>query len=254
MAVALMVVPGARAGAQTPPEAPVPPLTDEDRRAAFPDVPPHRAEDNAVHAFLLADQIEWRAGRSADAAAWDARGWIGTDRTRMWLRSEGEGRRHGIEAAEAHVLYGRMIARWWDIVGGVRQDVRPGDPQTWAAIGLQGLAPYWFDVEATAYVGASGRTQVRVKSEYEVLLSNRLILQPLVEVDVNGKADAPRGLGAGLSRTTMGLRWRYEIRREVAPYAGLEWDRQWFGTADLSRRLGGHPASTRLVVGVRLWH
>ncbi len=128
--------------------------------------------------------------------------------------------------AQVHLLYGRAIARWWDIVAGVRQDARPGPSRTWAAVGVQGLAPYWFEVEATAYVGEGGRTRARVEVEYELLLTNRLVLQPLLELEIYGKADPETGLGAGLSRTETGVRLRYEIRRELAPYVGISWDRR----------------------------
>jgi copper resistance protein B len=102
----------------------------------------------------------------------------------------------------------------------VRQDFRPGDPQTWAAVGIQGLAPYWFEVEATGYVGAGGRTAAKLEVEYELLFTNRLILQPLVELELYGKSDPERGIGRGLSSLETGLRLRYEIRREFAPYVG----------------------------------
>ena len=99
--------------------------------------------------------------------------------------------------AQAHAPYGRAIHRWWDVVAGVRQDFRPGPARTWAAVGVQGLAPYWFEVEATAYIGESGRTHFRFETEYELLLTNRLVLQPLVELEIYGKSDPERGIGAG---------------------------------------------------------
>ncbi|MGE0393431.1 MAG: copper resistance protein B, partial [Vicinamibacterales bacterium] len=136
---------------------------------------------------------------------------------------------------------------------GIRQDVRTGPPQTWAAIGLQGLAPYWFEVEATAYVGPAGRTHLRLETEYELLLTNRLVMQPLVELEVYGKADPARGLGAGLSHVDAGLRLRYEFRRELAPYAGVVWVRKFFGTADFARLAGERSSGARWTVGIRTW-
>lgn len=231
----------------------IPPLTDADRAAAFPDVQGHGVHDNAVNYFVLFDELEWQQGRGGSGPGWEARGWIGRDLDRFWFRIEGDGRDGRIDHAELHALYGRAIARWWDVVAGVRQDVRPGPAQTWAAIGIQGLAPYWFEVEATFYAGASGRTHLRVETEYELLLTNRLILQPLVEFDVRGKADPERGIGAGLSSAEAGLRLRYELRREFAPYIGVVWNRRFFGTADYAEA-GGHPTSgAGVVLGVRLW-
>lgn len=179
------------------------------------------------------------------------KGWIGGDLNRFWFRTEGErgGGRWG--TAQAHALYGRAIARWWDLVAGVRQDLRPGTAQTWAAIGLQGLAPYWFEVEATAYIGASGRTHVRFETEYEWLLTNRLILQPLVELEIYGKPDSERRIGRGLSTANAGIRLRYEFRREFAPYVGIVWNRKFFGTADLAEARGEKSGSARLTTGLR---
>jgi len=231
----------------------IPPLTDADRAAAFPDVPAHHVHDKAVHWFALLDQLEWRRADHASALGWGAKGWVGRDVDRLWLRSEGDVVDGRVEHAEVHVLYGRMIAPWWDVVAGVRQDMRPGPAHTWAALGVQGLAPYWFEVEATAYVATSGHTHLRLETEYELLLTNRLVLQPLVEVDLYGKADPERRLGAGLSSAHAGLRLRYEIRREFAPYVGVEWERTFFGTADFARAAGHKTAGARLVLGVRLW-
>ena len=138
-------------------------------------------------------------------------------------------------------------------MGGLRQDVDPGAPQTWAAIGVQGLAPYWFDVEATAYVGGSGRTEFRVETEYSFLVTNRLILQPLVELSVFGKDDPEREVGRGISTLNAGLRLRYEFRRELAPYVGVTWDRSFFGTADYQEAAGEPVGRTRFVVGLRVW-
>src|SRR3990170_529802 len=125
-------------------------------------------------------------------------------------------------------MYGRGISRWWDVVAGLRQEVRPVPGRTWVAVGLQGLAPHWFDIEVTAYLGEGGRSQLRFEAEYDLLLTNRLKIQPLVEIDVYGKADHGRSVGSGLSRGEFGVRIRYEVRREFAPYVGLTWDRTDF--------------------------
>lgn len=241
---------------QTPPTellSFIPPITDEDRQAAFPDVRGHTVHDDAVHSFVLVDQFEWQTGSDETGLSWDNKGWIGQDRDRFWFRTEGESAGGRLADGEAHLLYGRVLGRWWYVVVGARLDVRPGPAQTWAAVGLQGLAPYWFEVEATAYVGAEGRTHFRLETEYELLLTNRLILQPLIEVQVYGKTDPERGIGAGLSSADAGLRLRYELRRELAPYLGVTWNRQFFGTADYARAAGDEIGGPRLALGVRLW-
>lgn len=231
----------------------LPAVTDMDRAAAFPDVEGHAVHDQAVHFLVLFDQLEWQTGGAGGTGAWEQRGWIGRDLDRVWFRTEGSGMDGRLESAEAHVMYGRLVAPWWDLVAGVRHEFSPGPARTWAAIGLQGLAPYWFEVEATAYVGEAGRTQLRLEIEYELLLTNRIVLQPLVELDFYGKADPERGLGSGLSDIDAGFRLRYEIRREFAPYLGVVWTRSFFGTADLVRRAGDDPQDVRLAIGARVW-
>ena len=231
----------------------IPRLTDDDRRAAFPDVGGHSIHGNAVNHFVLFEQLEWQAGEGTNGVNLDSRGWVGRDRDRLWFRAEGGAEGGRVGEAQTHVLYGRQFSRWWDVVAGVRQDFRPGTAQTWAAFGVQGLAPYWFDVEATAYVGASGRTHARFEVEYELLLTNRLILQPLVEAEVFGQSDPERGIGAGVSTTDAGVRVRYEWRREFAPYVGVTWSRKWGKTADFAEAIGEDSGGARFVTGLRLW-
>jgi copper resistance protein B len=228
----------------------VPPIADADRAAAFPQVDAHTVHDQTLHGFVLFDQLEWHASGSG---IWDTRGWLGGDLNRLWFRTEGGADRGGVDEADVHLLFGRAIARWWDLLVGVRQDMRPGPVQTWAAIGVQGLAPYWFEIEATAHVGESGRTLFRLEAEYELLLTNRFILQPLVELDVYGKADPERGIGAGPSTAGAGLRLRYEIRRELAPYVGLIWTRKLLGTADAAEAAGEETRTAHLAAGFRVW-
>ena len=239
---------------QTEPTTPIPPITEADRAAGFPDVEPHAIGDNAVYTFVLLDELEWQADQSEGGLNWDAKGWVGGDRNRLWFRTEGQADDGSLDDAEAHVLYGRAIARWWDVVVGVRQDVRPGPAQTWAAFGVQGLAPYWFEVEATGYVSDGGQTAVRLEADYELLLTNRLVLRPLAEFNLYGKSNVERGIGAGLSSTDVGLRMRYEVRREFAPYIGVTWNNMFGETRELAEASGDAVSRLRLVAGLRLWH
>lgn len=245
--------PAPPAQAKEKPKQPVPPITDADRAAAFPqDLEGHAVHDSTFHYFVLFDQLEWQGAGSGGAKV-ENTSWFGGDINRLWIRAEAETEDGRLDSGSAHALWGRSVSRWWDVVAGVRQDFRPGDPQTWAAVGIQGLAPYWFEVQATGYIGASGRTQARVEIEYSLLLTNRLVLQPLIEVELYGKRDPERGIGAGLSSIESGLRVRYEIRRELAPYVGLTWDRKLFGTADFARDAREGVGRARLAFGVRTW-
>lgn len=232
---------------------PIPAVTDVDRAAAFPEL--HHAMQHGadLHSFVLLDRLEaWDADHGS-GQAWEAQAWIGGDLSRLWLRSEGERVDGHTESADLEVLYGRSVSAWWDVVGGVRHDFQPGSSQTWAAIGLQGLAPYKFEVQATAYLGESGQTAADIEVEYELLLTNRLILQPLVELEWHGKDDPQRGIGTGLGKVEAGLRLRYEVTRRFAPYVGVVHERAFGGTADLHEAAGEDTRDTRVVAGLRLW-
>ena len=235
------------------PVTPIPMVTDADRAAAVRPAEGHPAHDNSIQNFTLIDRLEvWNADPGT-GLEWEAQTWIGTDLNRLWLRSEGERIDGSTESADLEVLYGRSVAAWWDVVAGIRHDFKPGATQDFAAFGVIGLAPYKFEVEATAYIGKSGQTAARFEVEYETLITNRLILQPLVEVNLYGKNDPRRGIGSGLSTVEAGLRLRYEFTRRFAPYIGIVRERAFGGTADFRRAEGEDIDDTRLVAGLRIW-
>jgi len=232
---------------------PIPVLTDADRQAAFPPLEGHKMDDSGLNSFFLLDQLEYQDANEGSTLAWDASGWVGGDINRLWIRSEGE-RTNGVtEDAELQLLYGRSVSPWWDVVAGVRQDFKPEDPQTWAAFGIQGMALYDFEAEATAFIGENGQTAARLEGEYDILLTNRLILQPTAEANFYGKNDPERGVGSGLANTEVGLRLRYEIIRQFAPYIGVTWSRSYGKTADFIRDEGGDVDEARFVAGIRMW-
>ena len=232
------------------PRTPIPVLTPEDRAAAFPEVAGHAAHDRSRHSFWLLDRLE---ANDDDGFGWKATAWVGGDIHRLWLRSEGESVDGRVEQGDLEVLGGRAISPWWDLVAGIRQDFGDGPSQTYAAVGVTGLAPYKIEIEATAYLGSSGQTAARVEASYDTLLTNRLILQWHAEADLYGKDDADRGVGAGLSTLEAGLRLRYEITRQFAPYIGVSWERAFGGTADFRRDHSDDVSEARLVAGVRVW-
>lgn len=241
------------AGATTTSRTPIPVLTDADRAAAFPPVAGHGVHDKKLNSFFLLDQFEYQDADNGSALSWDASGWIGGDIDRLWLRSEGE-RTNGVtEDAELQALWGHSIGPWWDVVTGVRQDFKPGSPQTWGAFGIQGMALYNFEAEATAFIGENGQTAARLEGDYDILLTNRLILQPTAEVNFYGKNDPQRGIGSGLANTEVGLRLRYEIVREFAPYIGVTWSRSYGNTADFASDEGEDTNEARFVAGIRMW-
>jgi copper resistance protein B len=230
--------------------------TEADRAAAFPDLGDLHVHDtmleNPLNKLVRLDRLEWRDG-GEDLSTWDLDAWIGRDLTKLWIRTEGERRDGDTERAGLELLYGRGVTRWWDLVAGVRHDFEPGDAETWGAAGVRGTAPYRFEIEATAYVGNSGRTALRAETRRDLLVTNRVILEPRLELEWYGEADPARLRGAGLTDAEIGLRLRYEIRREIAPYVGIARERSFGRTAILRRAAGRETDDTRWVTGIRVW-
>ncbi|HJR70324.1 MAG TPA: copper resistance protein B [Gammaproteobacteria bacterium] len=232
-------------------------VTDAEHAAAFPDLSDMRMRDmmlmDPLNKLVLLDELETRRASGDDSLNWDLDAWIGRDLGKLWVRSEGERRGTDTERAELELLWGKSVARWWDLVAGTRSDFAAGDTNGWAAVGVRGLAPYRFEVEATAYLGSGGRTAFRVETAYEVLVTNRLILEPSFDLDWSGRTDPTRAVGSGLANAELGLRLRYEVRREIAPYVGIMRERTFGRTADLVRAAGGVADDSRFVAGIRLW-
>jgi copper resistance protein B len=209
--------------------------------------------DNASLGMLLIDQLEAFHGRGANGQSWEAEGWYGNDENKLWVRTEGERSRGKLEDGDLEAFWNHNIATYWSTQLGARQDLGEGPKRTWAAFGVQGLAPYWFEVEATGYVGASGRTAARLRADYEMLFTQRLILQPEAEINLYGKNDPQRRIGSGVSDVQFGLRLRYEIRRQFAPYIGVNWVRRIGTTADYARQDHQPILDRQIVAGVRIW-
>jgi copper resistance protein B len=208
--------------------------------------------DDAVFHMVLLDRLEYSKSKDDHGFNWDGQFWVGKDYNRLWVKTEGE-RTSGQSNGRLEALWSKPVSAFWDFQAGVRHDFGAGKSRQWAAFGIQGISPYWFDVEAAAYVGPSGRTAVRAKAEYTIRLSQVLLLTPEIETNAYGKADKDRGIGSGLSDVGLSLRLRYEIRREIAPYIGINWGRKIGQTADLARQAGESPIERQVVTGVRLW-
>ena len=209
-------------------------------------------DDTSKLLFVRADSFEWRNASERDAFAWDIQGWYGGDYTKLWVKSEGEAN-GGESESRNELLLDHIIARWWSFQAGIRHDMTDRPARTWLAFGIQGLSPYWFEVEATAYVGEQGRTALRLSAEYEVLLTQRLVLQPEIELNAYGKTDEDNLIGQGLSDGEASLRVRYEFRREVAPYVGVAWQTHFGETADLLQEAGRERSELHWLAGVRWW-
>jgi copper resistance protein B len=207
-------------------------------------------DDRALFTKVMLDELEWRAGD--ESVAWDAAAWYGGDLHKVWLAAEGA-RDGGEDHARIELLWDRVATRWWNTRAGVRLDTGDGPSRTWAAAGVAGLAPGFIELSASAYVGEAGRTALRVQAEYDLLLTQRLALQPQIEINAYGRDDPARLTGAGLSDVDAGLRVRYELRREIAPYLGLAWTRRFGRSADYARAHGEDASEWRWLAGIRAW-
>lgn len=235
------------------PKTPLPAITEADRAAAFPALTSGHAHHSQWFSKVLVDELETWEADDGRALRWGAQAWVGSDLNRVWLRSGGERVGGVTEAADVELLFGRGISPWWDVVAGVRHDFRPGDGRDYLALGVIGMAPYKFEVDATAYLGESGQSALRLEAEYEALLGPRWVLQPKLEAAFYGKNEPARGIGQGLNTLEAGLRLRYEVRRRFAPYVGVAWERAYGEAARLRRMEGGDVSDLHVVAGVRLW-
>lgn len=212
-------------------------------------------QDSKTYTFTILDRLEYGASDDGDSYLWDIQGWVGGDYNKLWWKTEGEGPTSGDpETVELQALYYRTIAPFWGAQAGLRHDTTSSGPDTsYAVLGLQGLAPYWFETAAALFVSEEGDVSFRGEFEYDFLLTQRLILQPRLEFNVSGSDVSERGLASGLNNTEMGLRLRYEIKREFAPYIGVRWEQLYGDTGDIAENEGEPTSVTSFVLGVRVW-
>lgn len=211
--------------------------------------------DDEIFTLILVDELEYRARDGSDLVVWEGQARIGNDDHKAALKSRGEYEidRRKVEAAEFQLLYMRPFDAFADIQFGIRHDVRPDPHRTYAVLGVNGLAPQWFEFDASAFLSSRGDASARLEGEYDILLTQRLVLQPTAELNVALSDDRPTGVGAGINDVELGLRLRYEIAREFAPYVGISWERKFGKTADFARHEGEDTNDLAGVVGVRLF-
>lgn len=209
--------------------------------------------DQHVWYHLIADRLEGRFGRDS-AFHWNTEAWAGTDNHRVWLKSEGLLANGALEEGRHEVLYARPITSFFDAQLGLRMDADDGPGRGWAALGIEGLAPLFFHVSATAYASDRGRLAARLEGSYDLLLTQQLVLQPQLELNFYSRPDPARSIGAGLSELEAGLRLRYEISRKFAPYIGFSYENKFGGTARLARLAGEGPSQMQFTAGVRIWY
>ncbi|ABI62927.2 Copper resistance protein B [Granulibacter bethesdensis CGDNIH1] len=215
---------------------------------------PMPAMDDQVYLHALLEQAEHRMAGTNQVFTYEGEAWLGTDENKLWLKSEGTvGKGGGFQDARHEVLYDRPFSTYFDWQAGWRIDLDNGPTRQWAAFGVQGLTLYFFDLEATAYLGTDGRVAARVEASYDLLLTNRLILQPRLETNWYGQSDPARGLGAGVSNLETGIRLRYEFARTFAPYLGVVYQGAFGRTGTFQQQQGQAADSVRFLFGLRLW-
>lgn len=213
-----------------------------------------RAEHGAMRSSGLAvDRFELHNGDGPEDYAWEAQAWYGGDTNKLWVKTEGEASFGGDGDAEVQALWSHAVTPWFDLQAGIRYDWTPGPDRGSLVLGLQGLMPYLFDVDAAAFISEDGDLEARFEAAYDLRITQRLVLQPSAEVDV-AAGDVPElGIGRGISAVELGLRLRYEMAPELAPYAGVEWERKLGETADFARLAGARTDDLFMVAGVKFW-
>jgi len=209
--------------------------------------------DQGIYAHAILNQLEGRWNGSNSEFRWEGQGWVGTDYDKLWIKSEGTLSKGAVDDGQQQFLYSRAVTTYFDLQGGLRSDIDSRPTRDWAAFGIQGLAPYFFDLEVTGFVSGEGHLAAKLEASYDLLLTQQLILQPQVEFNVYSKADPARLVGAGFSDIDTGLRLRYEFSRKFAPYIGVVYQGKFGQTANFARRAGESTGDVRFAFGVRVW-
>ncbi|HQU16194.1 MAG: hypothetical protein B7Z66_09315 [Chromatiales bacterium 21-64-14] len=216
---------------------------------------PQPVQNNLPYSYWALNQNELRTWDGNSTYRWEGEGWYGGNINRAWFKTEGnlDTTTGKVDEGELQALYSRAITRYFDLQTGVRYDFKPGPSRGWGAFGVQGLAPYFFEVAATGFVSNDGYFAARLEGSYDLLITQRLILQPQAELNFYTKSDPRRRIGSGLESLDSGLRLRYEIRRQFAPYIGVTYEKKYGRSADYARQDGASVEDLRFVTGIRLW-
>ena len=213
---------------------------------------PAVAADDDTYTFLQADRFEY--AESEDEFVWDLQGWVGDDYRKLWIKTEGKRESGSSKESEVQLLYSRAWSPFFDWQLGVRFDQAPSPDRSYLVLGTQGLAPQWFEIDTAIFLSDEGELSARLEAEYDLLLTQRLVLQPRLEVELAADDVPERGIGRGVTKTEFGIRLRYEWHRKFAPYLGVNWSRLSGDTADFARAAGEDAEDTSFIVGLRLWY
>ena len=209
------------------------------------------ADDDDIYSFVLGDRLEYQP--NGDTWVWDAEGWIGGDYHKAWVKTEGDKANGETAEAELQLLYSRALSPFFDLQLGVRHDFEPQPSRTFMVVGLQGLAPQWIELDIATFISEDGDFSMRLELEYDLLLTQRLTIQPRIEFDLAAQEVAEQQVGKGLTSTELGVRLRYEVRREFAPYIGVTWRKTYGDTRNFLKAEGVKDDTVSLVAGIRFW-
>ena len=217
------------------------------------DLPFHSGHRDENRVALIVDRLESITTSTDSAMTYDMQAWYGATYDRALIRAESDVRGGNSQNARNELLWSHAISAFWDSHLGVRYDSGAKLNRSWLALGVQGFAPYWLYVEATAYLNEQGRTAFRLELEYDLLLTQRLVLQPRIEMNIYGKNDPVHAIGEGLSTLEAGVRMRYEVSREFAPYLGFDWDGSFGNTASYAKHHSNNTQANNFVAGIHFW-
>ena len=211
---------------------------------------------NSLNTLLIGERLEQQTHDGKDNLVWEAQGWVGRDFNKLWFKTEGhyDSENNDTEEFEVQALWSHAISPFWDLQMGLRHDFEPDVSRDYAVVGLMGLAPYWFEVDAAAFLNDEGHVSTRLEAEYDLRFSQRLILQPRMELNYAFNDDLEAGFAKGLYKSHLGLRLRYEVKREFAPYIGVTWEKSFGETANLLSARGLDNGEVSWVMGFRAWY
>lgn len=230
------------------------PISDGSATTNIP-MPYHDAmdmHDDPVVSKVMIDRLEFRDTEHGKPLILEADAWFGKSINKLWLKADIEVMDGKWEEAQLHVLYNRAFSPFWDIQAGIRHDFKPVQ-RSWAALGVHGTAPYFIETNATAFVGEAGRSAIQLSAEKEFMLTQKTILMPEFALNIYGKDDHDLGVGSGLSELNLGLRLSHEIKREFAPYIGVNWSKKLGNTAEMAKGHGDKTQNTELLLGIQAW-
>lgn len=217
---------------------------------------PQPVHNDLNFGYAALNQNEWRTGNGDSTYRWEGEGWYGGNLNRAWFKSEGNLNTDtgALDEAETQALYSRAISRFFNLQAGARYNFDPVPSRGWATFGIEGLAPLYWEIGLYGFVSDSGHYSARLEGSYDLYITQRLVLQPQFELNFYTKSDPRSGIGAGLSDLDSGLRLRYEIRRQFAPYVGMTYEKKYGQSAHFARTEGGAVEELRFVAGIRVWY